>query len=85
MREGAVCRVWVYMQGEVLGMVSTLYSAYFSFGGFNAYATSKVALLSFANLLRRECLSIFADSHVKCFVPLCSEDHVLNESQYPHE
>ncbi|OEH78698.1 short chain dehydrogenase reductase family protein [Cyclospora cayetanensis] len=28
--------------------------AYFNFGGFNAYATSKVALLSYANLLRQD-------------------------------
>ncbi|KAL8427597.1 hypothetical protein Efla_005772 [Eimeria flavescens] len=41
-----------------------LHSAYFGFGGFNAYATSKVALLSFANLLRRMSLSTPSKSFI---------------------
>lgn len=39
-------------QGHIVFTNSS--SAYFNFGGFNAYATSKVALLSFSNLLRQD-------------------------------
>lgn len=39
-------------QGHIVFTNSS--SAYFNFGGFNAYATSKVALLSYTNLLRQD-------------------------------
>lgn len=39
-------------QGHIVFTNSS--SAHFNFGGFNAYATSKVALLSFSNLLRQD-------------------------------